>query len=386
MQSQDSSQTLPKERSPPVKLELASQIQDDTTDLEAVGLFVSPGLEPGFQPSLPNESNNRVFQEEALDLRSEDLLIKEEQYTDDNISGDISPSEDSPTSALKTPKFFTYQELASRDSLESEQNESSVEESSTNPEGSSRLNKRSRSSTNDNEDLEIPAKRQMQYSVSSVDNSLVEKLSTFVDQVQSLIEEALSCESPIMEIDHKVKDIRKTLHDMPFWEGISENLIRESDILSDDKLGLLYNDTANVFPSDMQEFAQELHNRWSAGIYSPNIYFGTSRKTPRSQRTLDREIFDWMSSAYVGQGNLVNGQWWPSRALAMRDGAHGSYMSGIYGLKPSGHGAFSIVISTGGYEDIDDGETIQVAPRKYCPSLANRSSIVETGLDVAVLG
>ena len=43
----------------------------------------------------------------------------------------------------------------------------------------------------------------------------------------------------------------------------------------------------------------------------------------------------------------------------MRDGAHGEIEAGIHGQV--GKGAYSIVLSSGGYSDVDDGITI-----KYC--------------------
>ena len=59
---------------------------------------------------------------------------------------------------------------------------------------------------------------------------------------------------------------------------------------------------------------------------------------------------------YFGKGRLVNGQWWPSRLCALRDGAHGQSEAGIHG--EAGKGAYSIVVASSryDYDDKDHGE------------------------------
>lgn len=49
------------------------------------------------------------------------------------------------------------------------------------------------------------------------------------------------------------------------------------------------------------------------------------------------------NSKVVGHNGLTVGQWWPFQICALRDGAHGSMMSGIAGGE--NEGAFSIVVS-----------------------------------------
>lgn len=49
------------------------------------------------------------------------------------------------------------------------------------------------------------------------------------------------------------------------------------------------------------------------------------------------------NSKIVGHNGLTVGQWWPFQICALRDGAHGSMMSGIAGGE--NEGAFSIVVS-----------------------------------------
>jgi hypothetical protein len=59
-----------------------------------------------------------------------------------------------------------------------------------------------------------------------------------------------------------------------------------------------------------------------------------------------------------GHNSLQVGAWWPLQICALRDGAHGSRMGGIYGK--IGEGAYSIILSGGGsdYHDRDLGDVI----------------------------
>ncbi|KAF8453684.1 hypothetical protein BGX38DRAFT_1141462 [Terfezia claveryi] len=59
-----------------------------------------------------------------------------------------------------------------------------------------------------------------------------------------------------------------------------------------------------------------------------------------------------------GHNGLRVGDWWPFQTFALKDGAHGSKMGGIYGRTTLG--AFSVVVSGGLYEenDSDSGDRI----------------------------
>jgi len=59
-----------------------------------------------------------------------------------------------------------------------------------------------------------------------------------------------------------------------------------------------------------------------------------------------------------GHNGLRVGDWWPFQTFALKDGAHGSKMGGIYGR--TNLGAFSVVVSGGIYEenDCDNGDRI----------------------------
>lgn len=63
------------------------------------------------------------------------------------------------------------------------------------------------------------------------------------------------------------------------------------------------------------------------------------------------------SADKFGDNGLKVGDWWPFRICAVRDGAHGSMVGGIYGK--SLEGAYSIVLSGfGDYNDLDLGDSI----------------------------
>lgn len=68
------------------------------------------------------------------------------------------------------------------------------------------------------------------------------------------------------------------------------------------------------------------------------------------------------TASVIGHNNLFNGQWWPLRICALRDGAHGAQESGIYG-KP-GVGAIAVAVAEGGYEDRDYGSVSSLVTQK----------------------
>jgi hypothetical protein len=70
--------------------------------------------------------------------------------------------------------------------------------------------------------------------------------------------------------------------------------------------------------------------------------------------SLKQDYTEKLSANYFGKGRLVNGQWWPSRLCALRDGAHGQSEAGIHG--EAGKGAYSIVVAGSRYDDKDHGE------------------------------
>ncbi|EJT79924.1 hypothetical protein GGTG_05006 [Gaeumannomyces tritici R3-111a-1] len=80
---------------------------------------------------------------------------------------------------------------------------------------------------------------------------------------------------------------------------------------------------------------------------------------PRVQYTPDPRFVHEKRSCHVfGHNGLVPGDWWPLQKVALYRGAHGSSMGGIAGRK--GEGAYSIVVGSSQYDDLDrdEGNTI----------------------------
>ncbi|KAI9820109.1 MAG: hypothetical protein M1832_003816 [Thelocarpon impressellum] len=159
--------------------------------------------------------------------------------------------------------------------------------------------------------------------------------------------------------------IRQRIHQMEFFDFLTGVIMKKSKVL-DDRVGLpqIFYDAGGVeYPWDIKADAQALYLRWLQGILDPHLLRGvhTSRRQRADGRSgvshsLEKDYPARRSCNVVGDNGLQNGQWWPMQICAMRDGAHGEIEAGIHGQP--GSGAFSIILSSGGYEDRDEGERI----------------------------
>ncbi len=166
------------------------------------------------------------------------------------------------------------------------------------------------------------------------------------------------------DVDINFERLRNRLHTMEFYDFISGVLIKKSKVLEDGGLETIFEDVQ--YPWDIRADALSLYRKWRNGILDPHLLRGIDTKKGKTlkaqnffSRSIDRAYLGRISCNYAGAGNLVNGQWWPLQICAMRDGAHGEIEGGIHGKR--GEGAFSIVLSGGGYSDVDEGDVI-----KYC--------------------
>ncbi|KAI9876681.1 MAG: hypothetical protein M1830_005978 [Pleopsidium flavum] len=163
--------------------------------------------------------------------------------------------------------------------------------------------------------------------------------------------------------------LRQRIHQMEFYDFISGVVLKKSKVLDDGQgLPVLFNQVRSggvEYPWDIRADAEALYLRWVTGVVDPHLLRGidTVKKTTGSiKRTTHKLKVDdpnRVSCDYIGAGHIQNGQWWPLQICAMRDGAHGEIEAGIHG-KPY-KGALSVVMSSGGYADVDEGTTIQ-----YC--------------------
>ncbi|KAJ4292646.1 hypothetical protein N0V90_009309 [Kalmusia sp. IMI 367209] len=112
------------------------------------------------------------------------------------------------------------------------------------------------------------------------------------------------------------------------------------------------------YPLDLKADAWQLYSRWYMGNFQVDIMRGiqTKRTKDRTTDCIDPDYEHKLSYQFYGEGHLVLGQWWPTQLCAVRDGAHGSAQGGIYGERKKG--AYSVVLSSGGYNDIDSGDEV----------------------------
>ena len=180
------------------------------------------------------------------------------------------------------------------------------------------------------------------------------------------------------DLDQYFVKFRDNLHQLEFYDFLSdnrnaENLIDQSRLLDDDALPAMNEDNFYI-PMDIGLDCQALYRKWSLGNYDPHLLRGIttkqgSNKDGRNFRhhVLDKDYQFTVPCSYFGCGQLVIGQWWPLQICAVRDGAHGEMEAGIHG-KPA-EGAYSIVISGGGYANIDRGDTIE-----YCGTSGSKDN------------
>jgi hypothetical protein len=170
----------------------------------------------------------------------------------------------------------------------------------------------------------------------------------------------------IEDVQKYHSELRNRLHQMEFYDFLSGVLIRKSRILEDEGLPAIFDGPPGRYPWDIRADSRMLYHRWAVGQLDPHLLRGIEDKklTNSDGKTFKSRSFapDYrgrVSPNYVGEGPLTNGMWWPLQICAMRDGAHGETEAGIHGQV--GRGAFSIVVSDGGYHNVDRGTHLE-----YC--------------------
>ena len=145
--------------------------------------------------------------------------------------------------------------------------------------------------------------------------------------------------------------------------GKEKEIIKRSMLLTD---GIFDTINKRPFPMDIRDITISLKRRWWEGDTDPNLMRGVKKSVSKTKDGSSHTIYNLdscyafkVSPNYNGHGNLIVGQWWPLQICAVRDGAHGDIEAGIHGLKAQG--AFSIVVSGGGYANIDEGDDLH-----YC--------------------
>jgi len=200
----------------------------------------------------------------------------------------------------------------------------------------------------------------------------------------SLIENAIAAGNDITKLLNK---LRERLHQVKFNNNLCFQLVQDSKLLEPQGLLKIFDKSGTVqFPHDLADDSLVLYQRWSKGLFDAHLLHGIELKN-RVQlddksfrsRNLEKDYAFKVSAHYIGAGDLINGQWWPLQICLIRDGAHGEVEAGICG--EPGKGVFSIVVGSGGYNNVDEGDVIQ-----YCgTSGSNGKETVNTRLMIESL-
>ena len=184
--------------------------------------------------------------------------------------------------------------------------------------------------------------------------------------------------------DKTYADIRTKLHILVFCEVTGPLLVSHRMLHDDSGLPQIFErrySNGIDWPFDIRADAKELYNKWCRRIFETDILRGIRFQVPTSggkkdgkdryTDSLDPKYKGAVSAKYHGNGDLLNGQWWPLQLCALRDGAHGASQGGISGAHEEG--AYSCIMSGGhDYPDIDEGEEVW-----YCGTDSDNGAITE---------
>ena len=192
------------------------------------------------------------------------------------------------------------------------------------------------------------------------DTRLNSQIITELQNIRSLMDDCRRLKI-LKELPELYNKIRSQLHKARHFH-VDEKILKRSRILNMSGLpGIFCSGVQHQYPFDIRADSKELAVRWRHREFDPDILRHVIFKnTKHGKLDEDRVKF---GANHVGDGDLVNGQWFPLWLCAVRDGAHGSTQAGIYGKK--GHGAYSIVMA-GAYEDTDCGDVIEYCGVERC--------------------
>ena len=184
-----------------------------------------------------------------------------------------------------------------------------------------------------------------------------------MNRIRDLIKNAQKAKRKGGDVVAAIKGVRRRLYEMEFFGFISRALVKKSRVLDSVGLPQIFDDPEDVgFPWDVKADARTLFQRWHQGETDPHLFRGiiVEKKGLNSKERISYSLdpnYLWKKSPnVVGANGLQVGQWWPIQLCTLRDGAHGSAEGGIHG--PSLQGAYSIVMSAGGYADVDEGDKV----------------------------
>jgi hypothetical protein len=163
-----------------------------------------------------------------------------------------------------------------------------------------------------------------------------------------------------VKLAKEYNDLRDHVHKAESSLNMDKVKIKKTRILTSSGLPRIFSEQAD-FPWDLKADAWHLYEKWMNEDFSRDILRGivTVKGKDRNGDRLDPAYRTKhpRDPKQFGDNGAVLGQWWPSQLCAVRDGIHGAAQGGIYGDRDQG--AYSIVLSSGGYHDKDNGDTIQ---------------------------
>lgn len=182
---------------------------------------------------------------------------------------------------------------------------------------------------------------------------------TAIDALKACIDRCEK-EKPGAKLAKEYNDLRDHVHKAESSLNMDKVKIKKTRILTSAGLPRIFDKQAN-FPWDLKADAWHLYEKWMNEDFSRDILRGivTVKGKDRNGDRLDPayRAKHPRDPKQFGDNGAVLGQWWPSQLSAVRDGIHGAAQGGIYGDKEQG--AYSIVLSSGGYHDKDFGDTIE---------------------------
>lgn len=187
--------------------------------------------------------------------------------------------------------------------------------------------------------------------------------------IQDLVKSCTDAVRQQRDATEPFADLRNRLHQIQFYDFLSKHLIEKTRLFELTSIGAILLQKNNIFPWDIQADARMVAKQVLKYGCDPHLLRGikTTMSAEKNKSYALDEKYPFRTSAnYIGAGDLINGQWWPRRICALRDGAHGACEAGIHG--ETGKGAYSIIVGgDSGYQDLDDGDTLQ-----YCGTSSSK--------------
>lgn len=163
--------------------------------------------------------------------------------------------------------------------------------------------------------------------------------------------EALKSRLDITKRSEALATVREGLHNVIFMHARGPLLKRHRMLDNVHGLPKIFDSNFNgglAWPFDIKADAEELYNKWCREIFETDIMRGIEfgkggESTKNNNGSVKPECR--INARRHGNGDLLNGQWWPFQICAYRDGAHGVTQGGVYGSEDDG--VYSCILSSG---------------------------------------